>query len=887
MNDINNKRKKIEEKYKNLSVELETILDIIPGMLFCKDKNDVITRVNQTFADFLKLNKEDIIGKTSFDLFPPEQAEKFRKDDLEVMTSKKPKLNIEESANFAEGKIFSITNKVPNLNEKGEIIGTIGLAIDITERKVMEQKLKESEEKNRSLIDALTRVGIGIDIVDLNFKILYQNKVLEDRFGRKEGISCYKTYLGLEEPCDFCPMIKAVKNNKVESAIIPTPDGRIYDVISAPLPNLNGIIDRAAEVVIDITERKQTEIKLKKEREKAELYLNLVNVILVALDRDGIITLINKKGCEILGYPEEELIGKSWFETCIPPQIKNGTYKYFKKLLEGEIDVLESYENLILTKQGNERLIAWSTVLLKDNSGNATGTLGSGEDITERKKIEENLKDSEVKYRRLSERYEMLLESITDGVYVINRDWVYTLVNKMAEKLIHMPIEKLLGNKITDVFPDIEHTSFFKTYETVMNTRKPERIGDAFILPDGQMGYYEVSVYPIREGILCIGRNVTEEKKAEQKLKESEQKYRFLFESSPYAIILVDLTGKIIDFNPSTEKLFGFSKHDLLGKISYDLLGFYPKEFIPILRNRQKDLLAGKKIEPIEIPFKKKDDNWGYAKSQISLIQLGDQKFFQAIIEDITEKKDAENKLKESEKMYRNAYEQAEFYKDLFAHDISNILQNIQASLGLLSMWQNTPEKTENTSEIMNILNEQVVRGSKLVSNIRKLSQISETEIKLEFIEIVQILKDAIKFIYKSYPERDLSIHIDSPIEKIFVQANELLLDLFENILINAVKYNINPNIEILIKLSKEIKNGTKFIKIEFIDNGVGVPDAMKERIFGGIAPRKDKVHGMGLGLLLVKRIIINFNGQIWVEDKIKSDTSQGSNFILLIPEVI
>ncbi|MFX1452199.1 MAG: sensor histidine kinase, partial [Promethearchaeota archaeon] len=186
-----------------------------------------------------------------------------------------------------------------------------------------------------------------------------------------------------------------------------------------------------------------------------------------------------------------------------------------------------------------------------------------------------------------------------------------------------------------------------------------------------------------------------------------------------------------------------------------------------------------------------------------------------------------------------------------------------------------------------NILNDQVVRGSKLVSNIRKLSQISETESKLEFIEIIQILKDAVKFIHKSYPEKDLSIHIDSPIEKIFIQANELLLDLFENILINAIKYNVNPKIEILIKFSKQIKNETKFIKIEFIDNGVGVPDAMKERIFGGIAPRKDKVHGMGLGLLLVKRIINNFNGQIWVEDKIKGDPSQGSNFILLIPEVV
>ena len=110
---------------------------------------------------------------------------------------------------------------------------------------------------------------------------------------------------------------------------------------------------------------------------------------------------------------------------------------------------------------------------------------------------------------------------------------------------------------------------------------------------------------------------------------------------------------------------------------------------------------------------------------------------------------------------------------------------------------------------------------------------------------------------------------------------------MFENILINAIKYNINPKIEILTRLSKEIKYGTKYAKIEFIDNGIGVPDAMKEKIFGGVAPRKEKVHGMGLGLLLVKTILTIFNGEIWIQDKTKGDPSQGSNFTILIPEVL
>ena len=143
------KLKESEKKHRYLSVELETILDLIPGLVYCKDKNDVITRVNQIFADSLKLNKEDMIGKTTFDFFPSEQAKKYRNDDLEVITNGKPKLNIEESGDFPDGKMFTITNKVPQYNAKGEIVGVIGLTIDITKQKTAEQKIVGKHQDKR------------------------------------------------------------------------------------------------------------------------------------------------------------------------------------------------------------------------------------------------------------------------------------------------------------------------------------------------------------------------------------------------------------------------------------------------------------------------------------------------------------------------------------------------------------------------------------------------------------------------------------------------------------------------------------------------------------------------------------------------------------------
>lgn len=117
-----------------------------------------------------------------------------------------------------------------------------------------------------------------------------------------------------------------------------------------------------------------------------------------------------------------------------------------------------------------------------------------------------------------SDFYHTLLDSITDGVFVLNRNWEYILVNQKAADLIKRTTDQLLNNKITNIFPGIEQTQFFKKYEQVMKERKLERIIDEFVHPDGRKRYYEVSVYPIPEGILCISRDITDSKTIEEEL---------------------------------------------------------------------------------------------------------------------------------------------------------------------------------------------------------------------------------------------------------------------------------------------------------------------------------------------------------------------------------
>ena len=136
-----------------------------------------------------------------------------------------------------------------------------------------------------------------------------------------------------------------------------------------------------------------------------------------------------------------------------------------------------------------------------------------------------------------------------------------------------------------------------------------------------------------------------------------------------------------------------------------------------------------------------------------------------------------------------------------------------------------------------------------------------------------------------SFPEREINLQIESLNKRIFVQANELLQDVFENILTNAVRYNDKITVELEIKISKAYKEGKNYIKIEFRDNGLGVADDRKAIIFEKGHRILKGLKGMGLGLSLVKKILTIYDGKIWVEDRVRGDYNQGSNFILLMTQ--
>ncbi|MFX1550409.1 MAG: ATP-binding protein [Promethearchaeota archaeon] len=343
-------------------------------------------------------------------------------------------------------------------------------------------------------------------------------------------------------------------------------------------------------------------------------------------------------------------------------------------------------------------------------------------------------------------------------------------------------------------------------------------------------------------------------------------------------------TGLAIIWNKAFSEISGYSDNEIKSLKAPD--SYYSEEDLKKVESASQRVLENGK-STLEMTLITKDGSKiPYEYSGTSLQDPEGNILIVYVGRNISGRKEIEKKLKESENKYREAYNRANFYRDLFAHDINNILHIIGSSMELISHHIRDSEKSKIIQEVENIINNQVERGAKLVSNVHTLSKLEEEEIHAQPTEICELMRKAIEFVKKSYNNRNINISIDCIEEHVIVNANELLQDVFENFLLNAVKYNENSEIFIIIKVSKTELGGPKYNKIELIDNGVGIPNERKYSIFKQDNRKLKGTKGMGLGLSLVNKIIQTFGGKIWVEDKVKGDFTQGSNFVILLPEL-
>ncbi len=243
----------------------------------------------------------------------------------------------------------------------------------------------------------------GVLTMDKNARITFFNRSAEEITGytkeealNKDCCEILKSKL-CEESCPLKEILATGKPVFNYEIVITNESGNQVpvNITTVPLRDSNNEIIGAVENFRDLTRHKGLWGRLREERNKAQQYLNIAGVIIVAINEKGVVSLINRKGCQVLDYKEDEIMGKNWFDLCVPERDRIERKSIFNQVMAGEREEAEDYENTIVNKSGEERIIAWHNSTLRDEKGNIIGTLSSGEDITERKQTEEELIQSE------------------------------------------------------------------------------------------------------------------------------------------------------------------------------------------------------------------------------------------------------------------------------------------------------------------------------------------------------------------------------------------------------------------------------------------------------------------------------------------------------------
>jgi len=492
-------------------------------------------------------------------------------------------------------------------------------------------------------------------------------------------------------------------------------------------------------------------------------------------------------------------------------------------------------------------------------------------DMSERMEADKILIDSEKKYRQLHEKS-------PNSRVIANSEGIVLDCNSATVKLFGFKKNELIGRnyKNLGIFSSEEIPIFGKIYNDLIQDKNPGQEQLQIIKKDGSIGWTLIQSSLIKLGneilIESIFQDITERKKVQDELSQIGK----AVESTSDAIGMSDPQGHHFFQNQAFTDLFEHSIEEigiLGGGSALYVDQEIGKEVFETIMNGDSwvgEVEMKSKNERIFPVFLRADAIKDKEGNLVGLI---------GVHTDITERKQVERELKKSEEKFRQAFNQAEFYKDIFSYDINNILNAIQLSSELSGMYLNNPEKVK---DMLTIIGRHVDRGAKLVLDIQKLSRLDEIKIIFEPIDVNNTLRDSITFIKNTYPNKKIDIKI--PNQNHQVLANEFLLDVFENIISNAVKYNLNPMAEINVKSCIIKDNGTEYLKLEFIDNGMGVPDIKKKAILEKGFEKDRRFHGLGIGLSLVKKTIESYNGRIWVENRVPEDYSKGSIFLVLIP---
>jgi len=635
------------------------------------------------------------------------------------------------------------------------------------------------------------------------------------------------------------------------------------------------ILTNKAAVFVELFRQKQ---ELARESALQSAIFNSANFSSIATDAKGVIQIFNVGAERMLGYAAAEVINKITPADISDPQelIARGrtlsaelgtliTPGFEALVFKASRGIEDIYELTYIRKDGSRFPAVVSVTALRDAQDVIIGYLLIGTDNTARKQASQ--------YAR------SLLEASLDPLVTISAEGKITDVNEGSIKATGVAREKLIGTDFSDYFTEPEHArqGYQQVFAKGFVTDYPLTIRHK----DGRLTdvLYNASVYKDTGGnvlgVFAAARDITARKQAEDK-------FRSLFESVPDALVVANRSGEIMLVNAQTEQMFGYARSELLGKKVEFLI---PERFRGGHGEHRSGYFSDPKSRPMgtnrSLYALRKDGSEFPVEISLSSLDTEDGRLVSAAIRDITDRKRAEDALRESAERLVDEDRRKNEFMAMLAHELRNPLTPIKTAAYLLRRAEIDNPVVVRAQEIIERQSNHLIR---LVDDLLDSSRLQSGKVRLkkESLNLTKAVSDAVDSCTHLVTSHNHQIMLNLQGEPpIFIEADPArVVQIIANIVVNAAKYTPNNGI---IQVTTVAENGMAVVRVR--DNGAGIAQDMLGRIFDlytQVAQSLDRSEGgLGLGLKLVKELVLQHDGSV---EAFSEGLGKGSEFVIRIP---
>ncbi|HOI13982.1 MAG TPA: PAS domain S-box protein [Methanoculleus sp.] len=378
--------RRAEEALRESELLFRSLVENISDLILNVDEACTFTYVSPKSQEILGYTPEEMLRKTPCDFMPPEKATRVREQFTELFAEPRPRVLFEWTMLHKDGSpVILEVSGTPVYDMIGDFTGYRVVCRDVTERKHAAKRVAQWKSFLYSVVNNIPSMVFVREVEGNTF--VFSNKAAETFLGMTQEEMAGKRAAELFPP-EMAGFFADGDRELLERTIAleekaHLASGRTISMKKIPILNSRGMLKYMLGIAEDVTDRAAVEDLLIAERDRAQGYLEAAGVMIAVIGADGIIDLVNRKGNEILGYAEGDLVGKNWFATVVPEPLRDRLSQNFGSLVAGRIEPPPFEKSPVVTRDGQERQILWHNALLRDADGNVVAMVSSGEDVTE------------------------------------------------------------------------------------------------------------------------------------------------------------------------------------------------------------------------------------------------------------------------------------------------------------------------------------------------------------------------------------------------------------------------------------------------------------------------------------------------------------------------